>query len=320
MKIAILVFPKERNELLPGTQLLHDKIIERGHTVDVVCESDVYIMFDGKKDVLYRNGKKLPKFDAVIVRPAIGSDPSIHAAFIRQFELQGYLVLNGHTGVHRAKNKIRTLQLMHHKKTSMPKTAVIFSEESIDHVVKEFKYPVIVKSAYGVGGSGIFIAESRRSMRSIADYLLKKNDNPIKIQEYIAESKGKDLRLFVVGGKVVATMQRSARKGDFRSNLHKGGSGKAIEPTEEEKKMAVRAVKYIGLDISGVDILRTKNGPVIIEVNSNPGLSGITKYAKVDVAEKIVKYAEKRIKEHKKNSKKSSAVKRLLKKIPKIEG
>jgi ribosomal protein S6--L-glutamate ligase len=319
MKIAILVFENERKELFIGSQMIFDKFVEMGHDVDVLRERELYIMFNGKKEALYRAGEKLPKYDAVFVRPSFSSDPSIHAALIRQFELQGYLVLNGHAGVHRAKNKIRTLQLMHHKKTAMPKTAIVFDAPSIDFLTKEFKYPVILKSAYGAGGSGIFIAESKRSMQSIADYLLKKNE-PIKIQEYIAESKGKDLRLFVVGGKVVATMQRSAKKGDFRSNFHKGGSVKSIEPTTEEVKMATRAAKYMGLDIAGVDILRTKKGPVIIEVNSQPGLEGITKATGVDVAKKIVKYTEKCVNARKKNSKKTTAVKRLLKKIPKIEG
>jgi ribosomal protein S6--L-glutamate ligase len=319
MKIAILVFEQERKELLIGSQMIHDKFIEMGHTVDVLRERELYMMFNGNKDALYWKGKKLPKYDAVVVRPSFSAYPSIHAALIRQFELQGYLVLNPHTGVHRTKNKIRTLQLMHHKKTPMPKTAIVFDAPTIDYLTQEFKYPVILKSAFGAGGSGIFIAESRRSMQSIADYLLKKNE-PIKIQEYIAESKGKDIRIFVVGNKVAAAMERSAKKGDFRSNFHKGGSVKAIEVTDAEKKIALRAAKYMGLDIAGVDVLRTKKGPVIIEVNSQPGLEGITKATGVDVAKKIVKYTERCVKARKKNSKKSSAVKRLLKKIPKIEG
>jgi ribosomal protein S6--L-glutamate ligase len=300
MNIAILVFEQERKELLVGSRMICEKFEDMGHTVSVLRERELYIMFNGKKKALCSGGKCLSDFDAVVVRPSFASDPSIHASLIRQFELQGYLVINTHAGVHRTKNKIRTLQLLHHHNISMPKTVVLFDVSSVDHVMSEFKYPVILKSAYGAGGSGIFIAESKRSMIPIAEYLLRKND-PIKIQEYIAESKGKDLRLFVVGKKVVAAMQRSAKKGDFRSNFHKGGVVKNVEPTEVERKMAIKASLDMSLDIAGVDILRTKNGPVIIEINSQPGLEGITKATGIDVAKTIVDYTCKRAKIRKKN-------------------
>jgi len=295
MHIAILVFEQEKKDLLPGSKMLMDKAILMNHEVTILRENEVYILYDGQRESLYMAGKPLEKFDAVIVRPSFASDPSIHASLIRQFELQGYLVINSHAAVHRAKNKVRTLQLLHHYGIAMPKTVVLFGEGNLDEVMHEFKYPVIVKSAYGAGGSGVFIAESRRSLKPVVEHLLKRNrTEPIKIQEYIAESKGKDLRLFVVGKKVVATMQRTAKKGEFRSNFHKGGSVKNIVPTEEEVTMALEASIGLGLDISGVDILRTKKGPVIIEVNSQPGLEGISQATGVDVAKKIIEYTERR--------------------------
>ncbi len=303
MHLAILVFEQEDNTLLPGTKMLVKRARANKHTVSVLKEREVYIVFNGNKHSLHKNGKPIKHFDAVIVRPSFKSDPSIHASLIRQFELEGQLVINTHSAVHRAKNKVRTLQLLHHYDIPMPRTVIIFHSDVLDKVMGEFKYPVVVKSAYGAGGSGVFIAETKRSLKPVVEHLLRKREGvrePIKIQEYIAESKGKDLRLFVVGKRVVATMQRSAQKGDFRSNFHKGGSVKGVEPTEEEREMAVRASLNLGLDVSGVDILRTKKGPVIIEINSQPGLEGITQATGIDVAGEIVEYVERRVRRRKK--------------------
>lgn len=301
MHIAILVFEQEKKELLPGSKMMMKKARAMGHRVSVLREHELYVLYDGHRESLFKEGKPLRKYDAVVVRPSFASDPSIHASLIRQFELQGYLVINTHSAVHRAKNKIRTLQLLHHYEIPMPKTVVLFGEGNLDVVMSEFRYPVIVKSAYGAGGSGVFIAESKRSLKPVVEHLLKRTKTePIKIQEYIAESKGKDLRLFVVGKQVVATMQRSARKGEFRSNFHQGGKVKGLTPTDEEVTMAVSASRGLGLDIAGVDILRTRKGPVIIEVNSQPGLEGISKATGIDVAAKIIEYVERRVAKRKK--------------------
>jgi ribosomal protein S6--L-glutamate ligase len=305
MHIALLVFEQEKKTLLPGSKMFMKKARAMGHRVSVLREQELYILYDGHRDSLFRAGKPLRSYDVIVVRPSFSSDPSIHASLIRQFELQGYLVINPHAAVHRAKNKIRTLQLLHHYQIPMPKTVVLFGEGNLEAVMNEFRYPVVVKSAYGSGGSGVFIAESKRSLRPVVEHLLKRSKNePIKIQEYIAEAKGKDLRLFVVGMRVVATMQRTAKKGEFRSNFHQGGSVKGITPTDEEVKMALDASRGLGLDVSGVDILRTKKGPVIIEVNSQPGLEGISKATGVDVAQKIVEYVERRVAKRKRAIKK----------------
>ncbi len=303
MHFAILVFGQEDKKLLPGSRAIVKSARKRGHRMTILREKDLYLLFDGNRECLHnKNGKPLPKYDAVIARPSFASDPSIHASLIRQFELQGQLVINKHTGVHRAKNKVRTLQLLHHYQIPMPKTVVLFGSENIDKVMSEFKYPVVVKSAYGAGGSGVFIAETKRSLKPVVEHLLRSkssNKEPIKIQEYIHESKGKDLRLFVVGRRVVAAMQRSAQKGEFRSNFHKGGNVKGITPTEQEVTMSIQAALNMGLDISGVDILRTKRGPMIIEVNAQPGLEGITKASGIDVAAEIMKFVERKAKQRK---------------------
>lgn len=304
MKLAILTFPKEKKELFPGTAAIHKSMIDRGHKVTLLCETDLHLRF-GKKTKIYHNDKPIPKFDAVFVRPCFNHDPSIHSALIRQFELNGHLVINGYLGVHRSKNKIRTLQLLAHHGLPMPKTVLLFGAENLETVLKDFTLPLVVKAAYGAGGSGIFICESKRSLQSVVDFMLKENGgysavHPIKIQEYIKESKGKDLRLFVVGKKVVAAMERSAKKGDFRSNFHKGGSVKSVKTTLKEQRLAVKAAQHMGLQVSGVDILRSKNGPLILEVNSNPGLEGITKATGIDVAGEVVKYIERKVRGKKK--------------------
>ena len=318
MHFAVLVFGQEDNKLLSGSKAMVKSARARKHRVSILREKELYLLFDGTRKCLHnKNGKPLPKFDAVIVRPSFSSDPSIHASLIRQFELEGYLVINKHTGVHRAKNKVRTLQLLHHYQISMPKTVVLFGSQNIDKIMNEFKYPVIVKSAYGAGGSGVFIAESKRSLMPVVEHLLRSksgNKEPIKIQEYIKESKGKDLRLFVVGKRVVATMQRSAKKGEFRSNFHKGGNVKSIVPTDDEVKMSVLASMNMGLDISGVDILRTKRGPMIIEVNAQPGLEGIMQATGVDVATEIIRFVERRVRMRRKK------IRPIRENVKKIEG
>lgn len=316
MKIAFLVFSKERKELMPGSTMIYDKMIERGHKVDILCEQDLQIRF-GKHTKIFHAGKPLKKYDIVFVRPIFNHDPSIHSAVIRQFELNGSVVINGYLGVHRAKNKIRTLQLLAHHNLPTPKTTLLFDEEHLVPTLKDFSFPVVVKAAYGSGGAGIFICESLRAVAPVVEHLLKANNssnNPIKIQEYISEAKGKDLRLFVVGKKVVATMQRKAKKGDFRANIHKGGSGKGVTPTKKEERLALEAAKRMGLNIAGVDILRSKKGPLILEVNSAPGLAGITEATGVDVAKEIVKYCEKKVKNGKNGR---SKLKKLTEKVSK---
>ncbi len=315
MHIAILSFRLRERGLLLGTTMIKDAIEKAGHQVTILYENEIQIRY-GQRPNIFINGEPLIGLDAIIVRPAFKRDPSIHSSIIRQLELNGYLVINGYLGVHRAKNKIRTLQLLDHFDLPMPKTVVLFSGEGLNNTLKDFSFPVVIKSAYGSGGTGIFIAETKRSAAPIIEYLLKGegSNDPIKIQEYIKESKGKDLRVFVVGKTIVAAMQRSAKKGDFRANFHKGGSVHSVELTEDEKRIAIAASQHMGLNISGVDLLRTKNGPVIIEVNSCPGLEGITEATGIDIAGLIVKYVEKKVRSRRnklglreKSSKKSEA-------------
>ncbi|MBI2551594.1 RimK family alpha-L-glutamate ligase [Candidatus Uhrbacteria bacterium] len=298
MRFAILTFELERKELKVGTKMLVKRARELGHRVTVIREHELQIRFGGEGPSVLYKGKPLPEFDAIIVRPGIREDPSVHAALLRQLELEGLLVINGYLGVHRAKNKIRTLQLLDHFGLPVPKTVVIFSATELESAIADFSFPLILKTAYGSGGTGVFIAESKRSLKPFLQYLTHAGGNPntpVKIQEYIKEAKGKDLRVFVVGKEVVAAMERTAKQGEFRANVHQGGSAAHADITEEEKRLCIEATRRLGLNIAGVDMLRRKSGPVIIEVNSYPGLGGISQATGVDVAGAVVRYAERKV-------------------------
>ncbi len=297
MKIGILSFVKGSKNIAVGTRSIIDEAKKRGHDVEVFYSRHVGLVFGNGRTLTYKGQTLSPKkYDVILVRPGFTADPSVNSSIIKQFQLTGFYVLNGYIGVFRAKNKIRTLQMLDHFKIPVPKTVVVEDPTMLEEAAKEFKFPVIVKSIYGTHGRGVFLAESERSLKPIVEYLTVKEKGPVSVQEYIKEAKGKDLRVFVLGRKVVATMERVAKQGEFRANFHKGGTVGVADLSPEEKKIALRATDVLQLDIAGVDILRTKTGPKIIEVNSNPGLEGISRASGVNVAEKIVNFVEIRVK------------------------
>ncbi len=300
MRIGILTFVDSKKGIAVGTRSICEEATRRGHEVKILYAKNVGLVFGNGKTLTY-NGKLLDPsdFDVILVRPGFTKDPSVNASIIKQFQLAGLYVINGYIGVFRAKNKIRTLQLLNHFNIPVPKTHVVSDASLLEEVAKEFTFPVIIKTIFGTHGTGVFIAESMRSLASIVDYHTKREHGPVKIQEYIEEAKGKDIRIFVCGKKVIAAMERSAKEGEFRANFHKGGSVMGTELSEEEKKLAIKASQILDLDISGVDILRTKSGPKIIEVNSNPGLEGISKASGVNVAAEVVSFIERRVEKHK---------------------
>ena len=304
MKIGILTFVSSKKGLAKGTKSLIKELKGRGHTVKTIYAPKVGLVFGNGKRLTYK-GKALDpnKYDVLVVRPGFTKDPSVNSSIIKQFQLAGFYVLNGYIGVFRAKSKIRTLQMLDHFNVPVPKTVVTEDPSTLEEAAEEFTFPVIIKSIYGTHGRGVFIAESKRSLKPIIEYLTVSEKGPVSVQEYIKEAKGKDLRVFVLGKKVVAAMERVAKSGEFRANFHKGGSVGIADLTAEEKKMSIHASKVLGLDISGVDILRTKSGPKIIEVNSNPGLEGITKASGVNVAEKIANFIEHRVNKYGKKRK-----------------
>lgn len=304
MNIGILTFVPSKKQLAKGTKSIIKEAKARGHKVKTFYSPFVGLVFGNGKTLSYKGAVIDPnKYDVILVRPGFTSDPSINASIIKQFQLAGFYVLNGYIGVFRAKNKIRTLQMLDHFDIPVPKTLVVKDLETLQDAAQEFKFPVIVKTIFGTHGRGVFLAESKRSLGPIVEYIVAREKGPVSLQEYIREAKGQDLRIFVLGKKVVAAMERVAKSGEFRANFHKGGSVTVADLSPEEKKIAIKATQIMGLDVSGVDILRTKTGPKIIEVNSNPGLEGITKASGVNVAEKMVDFIEKRVEKYGKKRK-----------------
>jgi len=272
--------------------LLREAIKKYGHIPVIYKVEKCQMYYQGRQSEILYNNKKIKKCDVLIPRVSISGNIDLEISIVKQFQMMNIPVVNEYLPISRAKNKLRTLQILSKHNVPVPKTLVVRKIEYIDDAVKLVGgYPVILKTPFGSWGSGVVLVESRRSLYSALDILWKSMEsNILLIQEYIAEAAGSDYRAFVVGDKVVASMKRTAKSGDFRSNLHLGGEGVKVQLTEEEQKLAVRATQALGLKVSGVDILRSAKGPLIMEVNANPGM-GIKEVSGVDVADKMVKFA-----------------------------
>jgi len=265
-----------------------------GHTLDVFDMSQCKMVFGKNPHVLVQN--KRPRFRTLIVR--VGSYSKLvelQSMIIRQFELMGVHTINSFDSTMIAKNKIRQLQMLSTHRIAMPKTLVVHSSLFVTEIAKSIgSFPVIIKMPYGSQGVGVVLVESKRGLRSLLDTMTDTEGNlsgSVIVQEYIREARGKDIRIFVIGNKIVAAMDRIAvQKGEFRSNFSLGGKIKVAELTSQEKRLALRATAALGLDIAGVDIVRSKKGPQVLEVNANPGLKGITEATGKDVAGEIIKY------------------------------
>ncbi|MEK7647459.1 MAG: RimK family alpha-L-glutamate ligase [Patescibacteria group bacterium] len=299
MRIAVLTFTNYEKlganaDAKISGEMLREAALSRGHKFEMISAMDCQLEFIKTPRLLYKN-KPLRGFDAIIVRPSFrGTELDLHVSTIHQFEFLGIPVLNNHISVMRSKNKIRTMQVLKRFGIPMPKTLVIRASKYIEEVMKVVgSYPVVIKAFGGNEGIGVAIVESRRGLRSIVDMLVEsENSSPLIIQEYVKESSGKDIRIFVVGDKVVAAMERNTIiRDEFRSNFSLGGTVREATLTAKEKALAIKAAKACDLDIAGVDLLRTKSGPKILEVNSNPGLRGITQATGKDIAGAIIDYA-----------------------------
>ena len=297
MKIGLLSFNRisslRTRRLSKNDKLVKEAAERLGHVCKVlrIDKCQLYFADDKRPRVMYNN-KKFSGYDVIIPRP-VRLDVNLEATIIKQFELMGVPLTNKYFPITVAKNKLRTLQMMAHHKIPIPKTIVVRRFEYLDKaIMKVGGFPIILKTPYGSLGKGVAIVESKRALISALDILWQDPQHHILlIQEYVAESEGKDIRVFIVGGKIIAAMERSAAAGDFRSNLSSGGAGKVAKLTAKEKKLALAAAETLKLGVSGVDILRSKRGPVIMEVNCNPGLEGITEVTGVDVAGAVIRYA-----------------------------
>lgn len=290
MRIAIL----SRRPSLYSTTRLKEAGKARGHEMSVVDYLRCYMDITSRRPQVIYQGEPL-KVDAVI--PRIGASNTFYGtAVVRQFEMMGVFVANESQAISRSRDKLRSLQLLARDGVGLPVTGCAHSTKDIDGVISlAGGTPLVVKLIEGTQGVGVILAETKKAAQAVIE-AFRGLDANILVQEYIKEAGGSDVRCFVVGGKVVASMKRQAGPGEFRSNLHRGGTAEKVKITPEERSTAVRAARTMGLNISGVDVLRSNHGAVVMEVNSSPGLEGIEKSTGVDVAAKIIEFIEKNAK------------------------
>ncbi|MCB1725036.1 MAG: 30S ribosomal protein S6--L-glutamate ligase [Chromatiaceae bacterium] len=297
MNIAIL----SRNPKLYSTTRLVEAAKERGHEVRVLDVLRCYMNITSMRPSIHYKGEDLTGFDAVI--PRIGASVTFYGtAVLRQFEMMGVYPLNESVAITRSRDKLRSLQLLARKGIGLPVTGFAHSPDDVQDMLKMVGgAPAVIKLLEGTQGIGVVLAETEKAAESVIEAFMGLKAN-ILIQEFIKEAGGSDIRCLVVGGKVVAAMKRQGKEGEFRSNLHRGGSASLIRLTPEERSTAVRAASIMGLNVCGVDILRSNHGPVVMEVNSSPGLEGIEHATEKDIAGMIIQFIEKN---HKPNSTKT---------------
>jgi ribosomal protein S6--L-glutamate ligase len=294
MRIAIL----SRNPSLYSTSRLVEACKERDHKVDVLNTLKCYMDIAAHRPNVHYRGKELEPYDAVI--PRIGASVTFYgAAVLRQFEMMGAYPLNESVAITRSRDKLRSLQIMARAGIGLPLTGFAHSPDDTKDLIKLVGgAPLVVKLLQGTQGKGVVLAETHKAAESLID-AFRNLDANFLVQEFIKEAGGSDIRCLVIGSKVVAAMKRQAKEGEFRSNLHRGGTASLIRLTPEERSTAVRAAKKMGLNVAGVDLLRSNHGPVVLEVNSSPGLQGIETATGKDVASLIIQFIENNARPHK---------------------
>jgi len=287
MKIAMLA----RNPGLYSHKRLVEAAEARGHTIDVLNTLRCTVNIASHRPTVTYNGETLARYDAVI--PRIGASITHYGlAVLRQFEMGGVWPLNESVAIGRSRDKLRSMQILAKHGIGLPLTAYANDPKQAEEIIRAVKGPpVVIKLLEGTQGIGVVLAETMSSAKSVIEAFRGANVN-ILVQEFIKEAGGTDIRALVVGGKVVAAMKRSGAPDEFRSNLHRGGSAEVIKITPEERSTAVRAARWMGLNVCGVDMLRSNHGPVIMEVNSSPGLEGIEVATGKDIAGMIIKFIE----------------------------
>ena len=275
-----------------STKRIAEEASRSGHYIELIDHTKCSVKLGSEKPQIYLKDESITDdFDAVI--PRIGTNVTRHgAAIVKQFEMNGVFSTARSLGITRARNKVRTLQIMARKGIPIPETLFSINPDNIEEQIKILGgTPVIIKLQEGTQGLGVILAESKKSAKSILDTFYKM-DTSILMQEYIEEANGEDIRIIVVGEKVIASMKRTSALEEFRSNVHRGADTMAIIPTPNEQKIAVNAAKFLGLGVAGVDLIRSNRGPLLIEVNASPGLKGIESATGINIAREIIKYVE----------------------------
>jgi len=288
LKIVIL----SKNASLYSTRRLVEAGIARGHEMRVINTLRCYMNIASQHPGIHYRGERLEEVDAVI--PRIGASVTFYGtAVLRQFESMGVFAVNSSIAISRARDKLRALQLLSRRGIGLPVTGFANSPDEIPDLIKMVGgTPLVIKLLEGTQGIGVVLAETPQAAESVIQAFMGLKAN-IMVQEYVREAGGSDLRCFVVGGKVIAAMSRQAKPGEFRSNLHRGGTAQLAKITPEEHDAAIRATKIMGLHVAGVDILRSQQGPLVMEVNASPGLRGIETTTGKDVASLIIEFIEK---------------------------
>ena len=290
MKIAIL----SRSKKIYSTKRLVDAAQERGHSVRVIDHTHCFMDITSERPTVHYRDEEFDSesFDAVI--PRIGSSVTFYgAAVVRQFEMMGVYCVNESVAITRSRDKLRSLQLLSRKGIGIPVTAFANRPDDVKRLIQEVGgAPLVIKLLEGTQGIGVVLAETEQAAESVIQGFMGLNAN-ILVQEFIKESGGSDIRCFVVGDKVIAAMRRSAPEGEFRSNLHRGGTAEIVRLKPVERQTAVNAAKIMGLNVCGVDLLRSKRGPLVMEVNSSPGIEGIEAATGQNVAALIIEFIEK---------------------------
>lgn len=288
MKICVL----SRNARLYSTRRLVEAGVERGHEMKVIDPVRCYMNIASSKPSIHYDGKVLEGVDAII--PRIGASITFYGtAVVRQFEMMDVFPLNESVAISRSRDKLRSMQLLSRKGIGLPVTSFANSPKDTDDLLNIVGgAPTVVKLLEGTQGKGVVLAETKKAAESVIDAFRGLHANFL-VQEFIEEAAGADLRCFVVGDKVVAAMKRQAPEGEFRSNLHRGGKAELVRITPAERATAAKASQILGLRVAGVDLVRSSRGPLVLEVNSSPGLEGIEKSTEKDVAGMIIEYIEK---------------------------
>lgn len=288
MKIAVLSTGKS----LYSTKRLVEAAESRGHECVVLDHRQCYVGIRQGEPSIHYQGHDVSDIDAII--PRIGASVTFYgSAIVRQFEVMGVISANPSQGITRSRDKLRCMQILSGAGIGLPITGFARNTRDVDDLIKMVGgAPLVIKLLEGTQGIGVVLAETKKAASSVIEAFYGLGNN-ILIQEYIKESKGSDIRAFVVDGKVVGAMKRTAKEGEFRSNLHRGGTAELIKLTKKERETAVKSARELGLTVCGVDMLSSDRGPLVLEVNSSPGLEGIEKATEKDIASEIIKYLEK---------------------------
>src|SRR3954466_2535326 len=289
MRIAVL----SRNKNLYSTRRILEAGEKRGHEILLLDHMKCVLVIEQGRPHIYFNGREVKDVNAVI--PRIGASATFYgSAVVRQFEMMKIFTAVESQALVRSRDKLRSLQILARAGLGIPKTAFASSpkDKDIDSVIKTIGgAPCVIKLLEGTQGIGVILAENQKAATSVIEAFLKLNAS-LLVQEFIKEAKGADLRVFIVDGQIIGAMKRQAKEGEFRSNLHRGGSASVIQLTADERGTAIKAAKKLGLAVAGVDLLQSSRGPLVMEVNSSPGLEGIEGATGIDIAGKIIEYVE----------------------------